>query len=90
MQPLNWLLLATVIIGGPAAADAQLNYGSVPAWVTLQPLVIKAKTADAAAIEILLWDSQYRLDPQGIAAVVHYAARLNNPQALAGGKDSLS
>lgn len=85
MRRLNWLLLATVIIGEPAVADAQLNYGPVPAWVLLQPLVIKAKAADAAAVEILLWDTQYRLDPGGITTVVHYAVRLNNPQALAGG-----
>ena len=85
MRRLNWLLLATVTICGPALADAQLKYGPVPAWVTLQPLVIKAKAADAAAIEILLLDTQFRLDPNGLVNVVHYAARLNNPQALAGG-----
>ena len=85
MRRLNWLLLATATICGPALADAQLNYGPVPLWVALQPLVIKTKATDAAAVEILLWDTQYRLDPSGIANVVHYAARLNNPQALAGG-----
>jgi tetratricopeptide (TPR) repeat protein len=85
MRKLNWLLLATVTIGGPALADAQLNYGPVPAWASLQPLVIKAKAADAAAFELLLWDTQYRLDPDAITTVVHYAARLNNPQALAAG-----
>ena len=85
MRRANWLLLAAATIGGPALADAELKYGPAPAWVTPQPLVINAKAADAGAVEVLLWDAQYRLDPDGIVTVIHYAARLNDPQALAAG-----
>ena len=79
------MLLTASIIGAPALADSQLNYGPAPDWASLQPLVIKPKAADAGAVEILLWDTEYRLDPAGIATVLHYAARLNDPQALAAG-----
>lgn len=85
MRKLNLLFLAAVSLSGPAIAGDQLGYGPVPGWAKLQPLVVKPKAADAAAIEMLLWDAQFRLDPDGIATVVHYAARLNDPQALAAG-----
>ena len=85
MKEFKWLLASMSALGAPALADSQLSYGPVPAWTTLQPVVVKPVSPDAAAVELLLLDTQYRLDPQGIETVVHYAARLNNAQALAGG-----
>ncbi|MFM6932413.1 MAG: DUF3857 domain-containing protein [Novosphingobium sp.] len=85
MKLIRWLLLSGAVLAAPAFADSELGYGPAPAWATLEPVVVKPKPDDAAAVEFLLLDSQLRLDPNGLETVVHYAARLNNAQALSGG-----
>ena len=85
MKKLRWLLISAAALGAPAMADSQLKYSPAPTWATLQPLVVKPVSPGAAAVELLMLDTQYRLDPVGIETVVRYAARLNTAQALAGG-----
>ncbi len=89
MRRKTWLLALTATVSVPALADPELGYGPAPEWASLQPLVVKPKAAVAGTIEVLLWDAEYRLDPSGIATVIHYAARINDPQALAAGNLSV-
>ena len=78
-------LWATVTLAVPASAGNELDYGAVPDWASPTTLSVSRKGADAASMEVLLWDEEHRLTPQGISTVLRYAVRLNDAQALASG-----
>ena len=73
-----------IVVAAPCVAADQVRIGPRPAWVSEQPVQVgPSETADAP-IDILLFDSQQKLEPDAAANYAHYAYRINNAQGLAG------
>ena len=89
MRRLRHLIASLALLGGPAFADTQLSYGPAPSWVSAQSVIVKPKATGAASVELLLYDTQIRMGLDGMETVVHFAARLNDAQALANGNLSV-
>ena len=79
-----FLIVLSTAIASPCFAADEVGFGPRPGWVSeLNVRVDQAAAADSA-IEILLFDSQHKLEPDTARAYMHYAYRINSAQGLAG------
>lgn len=85
-----WACLASTALMAPAHAADQLQYGPAPAWVAPRQLPQAAPTSADAPVDILLSDTQAKLEPGTMATYSHYAIRINNPQGLVAGNIAAS
>ena len=76
-------MLGTAMAAPSLAAD-QVRVGPRPAWVSEQQVQVDPRGQADAPIEILLFDSQQKLEPDAAVNYAHYAYRINNAQGLAG------
>ncbi len=76
--------LTCVVLAAPAFAADELAYGPVPGWVDARVLA-QAGTRSDTPVEMLLTDTQFKLEPDSVSTYSHYALRFNNSQGLAAG-----
>ena len=73
-----------IVVAAPCVAADQVRIGPRPAWVSEQSVQVDPSGTADAPIDILLVDSQQKLEPDASAYYSHYAYRINNAQGLAG------
>lgn len=81
---LGFFIVLSVAIAAPCAAADDVRFGARPAWVSEQNVQIDQRQSADSPIEILLFDSQHKLEPDSSATYVHYAFRIGTAQGLAG------
>ena len=83
MRYASFFVLGAVVAAPCLAAD-RLAIGPRPSWVSEQTLQVDQRPAADSPVELLLLDSQHKLDPDFGASYSHYAFRINSAQGLAG------
>ncbi|MEQ7873073.1 DUF3857 domain-containing protein [Sphingomonas sp. ASV193] len=83
---------AALAAAGPSYAADQVATGPVPAWVSPLPVPAAAAASGAtkSSTEALLFEREFRFAGQTESIFVHYAIRLNDPQALSAGNIELN
>jgi tetratricopeptide (TPR) repeat protein len=76
-----WALVVALGFGAAVRAADQPIYDSPPPWVRTLPIPTEGK-ASGAAIDILLFTSQSRLDAGVTETFVETASRINSPEGL--------
>ena len=77
-------LLLGAAVAVPCFAADQLAIGPRPGWVAEQQLQLDQGAAADSPVELLLLDSQHKLEPDFGASYSHYAFRINSAQGLSG------
>ena len=75
--------MACIALVAPAQAADELSFGPVPSWVEVQ--AVPSGSAPEGPINVLLSDTQAKLEPDATATYSHHAVRINDAQGLAAG-----
>lgn len=80
----GWILLGLLGLASAARADeTALHYGPAPAWAKPPPAPTRQAPLAGAPLQLLLWDTQSVLRPEGEDTYFAYSAKILSPQGLA-------